>query len=52
MIGGAVVDGAFGPGAIPYAAAVLPLLALLFILTQERRSETSVRSRPLLDATR
>ena len=52
VIGGAVVDGAFGSGAIPYAAAVLPLVALLFILTQERRSETSVRSRPLLEATR
>jgi MFS transporter, DHA1 family, inner membrane transport protein len=36
MIGGAVVDSAFGPGAIPYAAAILPLAALIFILTQER----------------
>ena len=52
VIGGAVVDGAFGPGAIPYAAAILPLVALLFILTQERCSETSVRSRPVLQATR
>src|SRR5882757_3891747 len=52
VIGGAVVDGAFGTGAIPYAAAILPLVALLFILTQERDSVTSVRSRPMLDATR
>src|SRR5882757_3767580 len=52
VIGGAVVDGAFGTGAIPYAAASLTLVALLFILTQERDSVTSVRSRPMLDATR
>jgi hypothetical protein len=40
MIGGAVVDSAFGPGAIPYAAAILPLAALIFILTQERGSKS------------
>ena len=40
MIGGAVVDSAFGPGAIPYAAAILPLAALIFILTQERGSRS------------
>src|SRR5882762_1645286 len=45
MIGGAVVDSAFGPSAIPFAAAVLPLVALLFILSQERRSAGPVRSR-------
>jgi DHA1 family inner membrane transport protein len=39
MIGGAVVDSSFGASAIPFAAAVLPLVALLFILSQERRSE-------------
>jgi DHA1 family inner membrane transport protein len=38
MIGGAVVDSAFGASAIPYAAAILPLAALIFILTQERGS--------------
>jgi DHA1 family inner membrane transport protein len=38
MIGGAVVDSSFGASAIPFAAAVLPLVALLFILSQERRS--------------
>src|SRR5882724_2837761 len=38
LIGGAVVDGSFGAGAIPFAAAILPLVALLFILSQERRS--------------
>jgi len=48
MIGGALVDSAFGPGAIPYAAAILPLVALLFILSQERSSVTPVLSRPLL----
>ncbi len=38
LIGGFVVDSAFGAGAIPYAAAILPLAALIFILTQERGS--------------
>jgi DHA1 family inner membrane transport protein len=45
MIGGAVVDSTFGASAIPFAAAVLPLVALLFILSQERRSAGLVRSR-------
>ncbi|MEH2482844.1 putative MFS family arabinose efflux permease [Nitrobacteraceae bacterium AZCC 2146] len=40
VIGGAVVDSAFGPGAIPYAAAILPLAALLLILKQERGSRS------------
>jgi DHA1 family inner membrane transport protein len=39
LIGGAVVDSAFGAGAIPFAAAVLPVLALLFILSQEQQSK-------------
>jgi DHA1 family inner membrane transport protein len=38
IIGGFVVDSAFGAGAIPFAAAALPLAALIFILTQERGS--------------
>src|SRR5882724_5503489 len=37
LIGGAVVDSSFGAGAIPFAAALLPVLALLFILSQELR---------------
>src|SRR6266568_5222859 len=37
LIGGAVVDSSFGAGAIPFAAALLPVLALLFILSQEVR---------------
>ena len=45
IIGGAVVDSAFGASTIPFAAAVLPLVALLFILSQERRSAGPVRSR-------
>jgi len=36
VIGGAVVDSSLGAGVIPFAAAVLPLVALVFILTQER----------------
>jgi MFS transporter, DHA1 family, inner membrane transport protein len=39
LIGGAVVDSALGAGAIPFAAAILPVLALLFILSQEPRSK-------------
>jgi DHA1 family inner membrane transport protein len=40
VIGGVVVDSALGARGIPYAAAVLPLAALLFILTQERGEKT------------
>jgi DHA1 family inner membrane transport protein len=36
LIGGAVVDSSFGAGAIPFAAAIVPLVALFFILSQER----------------
>ncbi|CAJ1890562.1 Inner membrane transport protein YdhP [Aeromonas jandaei] len=36
VIGGAVVDSHFGPAALPYFGAMLPLLGLLFILSQER----------------
>jgi DHA1 family inner membrane transport protein len=49
LIGGAVVDSAFGAGAIPFAAAVLPVLALLFILSQEQRGKAR-RSNPALPA--
>src|SRR5712672_153283 len=38
LIGGAIVDSSFGASAIPFAAAVIPAIALLFILSQERRS--------------
>src|SRR5216683_721727 len=36
LIGGAIVDSSFGASAIPFAAAVIPAIALLFILSQER----------------
>jgi DHA1 family inner membrane transport protein len=43
---GAVADSAFGAGAVPFAAAVIPLAALVFILTQERgHGVGSVRTR-------
>jgi DHA1 family inner membrane transport protein len=48
LIGGAVVDSSFGANAIPFAAAIVPLVALLFILSQERRSGGPVVSAPLL----
>ncbi len=37
LIGGAVVDSSFGANAIPFAAAIVPVVGLLFILSQERR---------------
>ena len=36
LIGGAVVDSLFGASAIPFAAAIVPPVALLLILSQER----------------
>jgi DHA1 family inner membrane transport protein len=48
LIGGAVVDSAFGANAIPFAAAIVPLVALFFILSQERRSVGTVLSQSLL----
>jgi DHA1 family inner membrane transport protein len=41
LIGGAVVDSTFGASAIPAAAAIVPLVALLFILSQERRGSAA-----------
>jgi DHA1 family inner membrane transport protein len=35
LIGRAIVDSSFGASAIPFATAVVPALALLFILSQE-----------------
>jgi DHA1 family inner membrane transport protein len=46
LIGGAIVDSSFGARAIPFAAAIVPAVALLFILSQERRSGAD-RSRGL-----
>jgi len=38
LIGGTVVDSHFGPAALPFFAALVPLTGLLFILGQERRN--------------
>jgi DHA1 family inner membrane transport protein len=38
LIGGVILDSSFGASTIPFAAAVVPAIALLFILSQERRS--------------
>ncbi len=38
LIGGAIVDSSFGASAIPFAAAIVPLVALLLILSLERRN--------------
>lgn len=38
FIGGAVIDSHLGAVAIPFAAAIIPVLGLLFILSQESRS--------------
>jgi hypothetical protein len=49
LIGGAIVDNSFGASAIPFAAAVVPALALLFILSQEHGSSVApALSRPSL----
>jgi DHA1 family inner membrane transport protein len=44
LIGGAVVDSSLGAGAIPFAAAILPALALLFILSQQPRRSAALPS--------
>jgi MFS transporter, DHA1 family, inner membrane transport protein len=48
LIGGAIVDSSFGASAIPFAAAIVPLVALLFILSQERRNAGPGLCQPLL----
>jgi DHA1 family inner membrane transport protein len=49
LIGGAIVDSSFGASAVPFAAAMEPLVGLLFILSQERGgSADPVLSRPSL----
>ncbi|MCB1512846.1 MAG: MFS transporter [Hyphomicrobiaceae bacterium] len=43
LIGGAVVDSSFGAAAIPFAAAIVPVIGLLFILSQERNPASVAR---------
>ena len=45
LIGGAVIDSSFGASAIPFAAAIVPFVALLFILSQELRRAGPVLSK-------
>ncbi len=46
VIGGAVIDSSLGEAAIPFAATLVPMLALLFIVSQEwRRSSPSGMAR-------
>jgi MFS transporter, DHA1 family, inner membrane transport protein len=45
LIGGTVIDSSFGASAVPFAAAIIPAIALLFILSQERRGVGLVLSR-------
>jgi len=48
LIGGAIIDSSFAASAIPFAAAIVAALALLFILLQERGSSVApALSRPL-----
>ena len=42
VIGGLVVDSAMGAAAIPFAAAIVPTIGLLFILWQERKPTLAV----------
>ena len=41
LIGGAMVDSSFGASTIPFAAAIVPAVALLFIMSQERGSSVA-----------
>jgi len=41
LIGGAIVDSSFGASTIPFAAAIVPAVALLFIMWQERGSSVA-----------
>jgi DHA1 family inner membrane transport protein len=41
LIGGAIVDSSFGASTIPFAAAIVPAVALLFIMSQERGSSVA-----------
>lgn len=41
IIGGVVIDSHFGAQAIPIAAAIIPIVGVLFILTQERKGSTA-----------
>ena len=42
IIGGLVVDSTLGASAIPFAAIVIPVFGLLFIIWQERRYSSNV----------
>lgn len=42
IIGGAVVDSTLGAAAIPFAAVVIPVIGLLFIIWQERAHSSNV----------
>ncbi|MDG0995760.1 MAG: hypothetical protein P8O97_01260 [Gammaproteobacteria bacterium] len=46
VIGAVVVDGSLGPAAIPYAAAVVPVIGVLFILTQEHKPSARLLLKP------
>ena len=48
LIGGAIVDSSYGAGAVPFAATIIPAVALLFILSQERRNAGPALCRPSL----
>src|SRR5882757_6623248 len=49
LIGGAVIDSSFGASTIPFAAAIVPAVALLFIMSQERGSSVALAlSQPAL----
>lgn len=41
IIGGVVIDSHFGAQAIPFAAAIIPVFGVLFILSQERKGPTT-----------
>ena len=46
VIGGLVIDSHFGASAIPFVAALVPMIGLLFTLSQERVGHSVARPLP------
>ncbi|MDR9831413.1 MFS transporter [Vibrio sp. FNV 38] len=41
VIGGAVIDSSYGAAGIPFAAVIIPIVGLLFIISQERKTRVT-----------
>ena len=47
IVGGSVVDSQYGAAVVPFAAAAVPFLGLLFILNEERKRRMSPEVAPV-----